>query len=85
VGLHILERLMKGLTLEFAVTRVFELESRQDHPINRLMMQSYLKSLEKGLKKNQQALYENIAMDVGIAAKDLSTDKDPKSIGDVIS
>jgi len=28
VALHIIERLMKGLTLEFAVTRVFELESR---------------------------------------------------------
>ena len=71
IALHILERLMKGLTLEFAVTRVFELESRQDHPINRLMMQSYLKSLEKGLKKNQLALYENIAMDVGMTCKEI--------------
>jgi len=52
VVLHILERLMKGVTLEFAVTRIFELESRQDHHVNRLMIASYLKSLERGLKKN---------------------------------
>lgn len=28
IVLHILERLMKGMTLDFAVTRVFELESK---------------------------------------------------------
>ena len=38
IAMHILERLMKGMTLEFAVTRVFELESKMDHPINRLML-----------------------------------------------
>jgi hypothetical protein len=52
VVLHILERLMKGVTFDFAVTRIFELESRQDHHVNRLMCGSYLKSLERGLKKN---------------------------------
>jgi len=49
------------------------------------MMQSYLKSLEKGLKKNQVLLYENIAMDVGIACKELSGAEDPKAIQGVIN
>ena len=52
VIIHILERLMKGLTLEFAVMRIFELESKQEHPVNRLMIDNYLTALERGLKKN---------------------------------
>lgn len=43
--LHILERLMKGMTFDFAVTRIFELESKKEHPINRLMIDNYLTSL----------------------------------------
>ena len=54
IVLHILERLMKGLTLDFAVTRVFELESKKEFVVNRMMIDNYLTSLKKGLEKNQQ-------------------------------
>ena len=55
VTLHILERLMKGLTFDFAVTRVFDLETKQDFIINRKMIDNYLTSLKNGLKKNKEA------------------------------
>lgn len=45
---------MKGMTLEFAVTRVFELESKKEFVVNRLMINSYLTSLKKGLQKNTE-------------------------------
>jgi len=45
ITMHILERLMKGMTMDFAVTRIFELESKQDVPINRRMIHNYLDSL----------------------------------------
>ena len=45
VVICILERLMKGMTLDFAVTRVFEFEEKKDVPFNRKMMGSYLDSL----------------------------------------
>ena len=54
ITVHILERLMKGMTLDFAVTRVFELESKKEFIINRMMIDNYLTSLKKGLEKNQQ-------------------------------
>ena len=54
VSIHIIERLMKGMTMDFAVTRVFELESKQDFVLNRLMIDNYLTSLRKGLEKNKQ-------------------------------
>jgi hypothetical protein len=44
---------MKGMTLDFAVTRIFELESKLDMPLNRKMINSYLESLRKGLEKNK--------------------------------
>lgn len=53
IVLHILERLMKGLTLDFAVTRVFEFESKKEFIVNRMMINNYLTSLKKGLEKNQ--------------------------------
>jgi len=56
--LHILERLMKGMTLEFAVTRVFELESKKEVLVNRVMINNYLTSLKKGLEKNQSEYLE---------------------------
>lgn len=40
---------MKGVTLDFAVTRIFELESKKEFVINRVMIDSYLTSLKKGL------------------------------------
>jgi hypothetical protein len=52
IVLHILERLMKGMTLDFAVTRVFELESKKEFVVNRMMIDNYLTSLKKGLEKN---------------------------------
>lgn len=55
IVLHILERLMKGLTLDFAVTRVFELESKKEFVVNRMMIDNYLTSLKRGLEKNQAA------------------------------
>lgn len=55
VTIHILERLMKGLTFDFAVTRVFDLESKQDFIINRKMIDNYLTSLKNGLQKNKEA------------------------------
>ena len=45
---------MKGMTLEFAVTRVFELESKKEFVVNRIMIDSYLTSLKNGLQKNQE-------------------------------
>jgi len=52
IVLHILERIMKGMTLEFAITRVFELESKTECVLNRLMIDNYLTSLKRGLEKN---------------------------------
>jgi hypothetical protein len=43
---------MKGMTLDFAVTRVFELESKKEFIVNRMMINNYLTSLKKGLEKN---------------------------------
>ena len=43
---------MKGMTIEFANSRIFELESKKEFPINRIMIASYLDSLEKGMKRN---------------------------------
>lgn len=48
-----IERLMRGMTLDFAVTRVFELETKKEFPVNRLMIDNYLTSLKRGLKKNE--------------------------------
>jgi hypothetical protein len=62
--MQILERLMRGSTLEFAVLRCHDLESQKDHPVNRLMLQSYLKLLELGLKSNQQSYYKSKGLDV---------------------
>lgn len=44
---------MKGMTLDFAVTRVFEYESKQDVLPNRRMLDNYLTSLRKGLERNR--------------------------------
>lgn len=56
--MHILERLMKGITLDFALQRVFEIEAKQDVAINRKMIENYIKSLKKGLDKNQEKFLE---------------------------
>ena len=45
---------MKGMTLDFAVTRVFELESKKEFIVNRMMIDNYLTSLKNGLQKNQR-------------------------------
>lgn len=58
VILHIIERLMKGMTLDFAVTRVFELESKKDFVLNRRMIDNYLTSLKNGLAKNKELFLE---------------------------
>jgi hypothetical protein len=56
--MHILERIMRGQTLEFAVLRVHELESKLDHPVNRMMLNSYLHALERGMKANSSQYYQ---------------------------
>ena len=61
--LHMIERLMRGMTLDFAVTRVFELETRKEFPINRLMIDNYLTSLKRGLKKNEDEYFKVRGMD----------------------
>lgn len=48
-----LERLMKGMSFQFAVSRVFEFESKKEVPINRLMLKNYLDGLERGLEANK--------------------------------
>ena len=52
IVMTIIERMMRGATLEFAVLRVHEFETAKDHVVNRLMLKSYLNSLERGLKAN---------------------------------
>ena len=60
IVIHILERLMKGMTLDFSVTRIFDLERKEDVIVNRRMIDNYLTSLRNGLKKNKdQYLKEN--------------------------
>ena len=54
---------MKGMTFEFAVTRIFELESKKDHAINRLMIDNYLTALQRGMKKNVAAYYKMRGLD----------------------
>ena len=63
----ILERLMRGMTLEFATGRVFDLEEKRDVPVNRLMLDSYLRSLQKGLESNVKDYYKskNLDMETG--------------------
>jgi hypothetical protein len=41
----IIERMMRGATLEFAVLRVHEYETAKDHIVNRIMLKSYLDNL----------------------------------------
>jgi len=59
----ILERLMKGMTFEFAAARVFDLEDKRDVPVNRLMIDNFLRSLQKGLDKNVQDYYKSKNLD----------------------
>jgi len=61
--MHIIERLMKGMTFDFAVTRIFELESKKDHAVNRLMIDNYLTTLQRGMKKNVAAYYQMRGLD----------------------
>ena len=61
--LHMIERLMRGMTLDFAVTRVFELETKKEFPINRLMVDNYLSSLKRGMKKNEEDYFKVRGMD----------------------
>lgn len=56
--LHMIERLMRGMTLDFAVTRVFELETKKEFPVNRLMIDNYLSSLKRGMKKNEEEYFK---------------------------
>lgn len=56
--LHMIERLMRGMTLDFAVTRVFELETKKEFPVNRLMIDNYLSSLKRGMKKNEDDYFK---------------------------
>lgn len=63
----IIERLMKGMTLEFATGRVFDLEEKRDVPVNRLMLDNYLRSLQKGLERNVEDYYKskNLNKEIG--------------------
>ena len=56
--MHILQRLMKGLTLEFALERVFEIERKEDVIPNRKMIDNYVQSLRAGLEKNKLCYLE---------------------------
>jgi hypothetical protein len=61
--MHILERLMRGMTLEFATGRVFEFEEKRDVAVNRLMIDNYLRSLQRGLDKNVSDYYKSKNLD----------------------
>lgn len=50
--------MMKGLTLEFALERVFELERKEDVIPNRKMIDNYVQSLKNGLEKNKKNYLE---------------------------
>ena len=63
VLMHILERLMRGMTLEFATGRVFEFEEKKDVAVNRIMIDNYLRSLQKGLDKNVSDYYKSKNLD----------------------
>ena len=45
---------MRGLTIDFALQRVYELESKRDVELNRKMIDNYIKSLRAGFDKNRQ-------------------------------
>lgn len=64
ITMTIIERMMRGNTLEFAVLRVHEYESAKDHVVNRIMLKSYLDSLAKGLRANTEAYYEQKGLDM---------------------
>jgi len=40
--------------MDFAVTRIFELESKKDMVLNRKMLGNYLESLHRGLGRNKE-------------------------------
>lgn len=44
---------MKGMTMDFAVTRIFELESKKEFVLHRKMLANYLDSIHRGLQKNK--------------------------------
>ena len=54
---------MKGMTLEFATGRVFEFEEKRDVAVNRLMIDNYLRSLQRGLEKNVSEYYKSKNLD----------------------
>ena len=41
------------MTMDFAVTRIFELESKKEFVLHRKMLQNYISSIHRGLKKNK--------------------------------
>ena len=55
---------MKGMTFEFATGRVFDLEEKRDVPVNRLMLDNYLSSLQRGLKHNVEDYYRSKNLDL---------------------
>jgi hypothetical protein len=54
---------MKGMTLEFATGRVFEFEEKRDVAVNRLMIDNYLRSLQRGLDNNVSDYYKSKNLD----------------------
>ena len=80
--LHMIERLMRGMTLDFAVLRVFELETKKEFPVNRLMIDNYLSSLKRGMKKNEEEYFKMRKMDP-VKGKQLMMETQKKMMQDM--
>lgn len=80
--IHMIERLMRGMTLDFAVLRVFELETKKEFPVNRLMIDNYLSSLKRGMKKNEEEYYKVRNMDP-VKGKQLMMETQKKMMQDM--
>lgn len=52
------------MTFEFATGRVFDLEEKRDVPVNRLMLDNYLSSLQRGLQHNVEDYYRSKNLDL---------------------
>ena len=54
---------MRGMTLDLAMSRVFELEQKEEVHVNRQMMAKYLDSLQLGMQRNEEAYFLSRGID----------------------
>lgn len=59
------------MNLDFAITRVFELETKQEVHVNRLMLAKYLDALKIGLHLNEEEYFTAKGIDPELGRKQM--------------